>query len=85
MQVDCIDLQDRKEPTPSQERILGQLAVVGFRSFENKFLALANFPGNRRVQSRLAEGLNASSSEHRHRVRITLAEETFFFASSRWS
>ena len=42
-----MNLHNRKEPTPGQERLL---SVVGFRKLENNYLSLANFWGNKRVQ-----------------------------------
>ena len=50
MLISCMDLQDRKELTPGQERVLGQLAVIGFCKSENNYLSVANFPGHRQVQ-----------------------------------
>ena len=50
MQISCMNLQDRKELTPSQERVLGQLAVIGFRNSKNNYLSVANFPRNRQLQ-----------------------------------
>ena len=49
MLFSCMDLQDRKELTPGQERVLGQLAVIGFRKSENNYISVANFPGHRQV------------------------------------
>ena len=49
-------------------------------------LPLINPLDNRNTAGRLAEGSNVSSSEPRHRVRISSRKKKhFFFASSRWS
>ena len=45
-----MNLQNRKELTPGQERLLGQLSIVDFCCSENKYLALANFQDKRQIQ-----------------------------------
>ena len=77
LQMKCFNLQDRKKLSPAQERLLGQLAIIGFRNSENNCIAVANFPGNRPVRMAKLPGIYKQCDEGKnkriHKSRVESA------------